>query len=97
MPRKELVGKVVSNKMDKTVVVAVESHAPHKKYGKQMVRTSKFKAHDAENKCNVGDRVRIQECPPISKDKHFQVVGNLGNERDVSVPTDVSATGETKA
>lgn len=88
MPRKELVGKVVSNKMDKTVVVAVENHFPHPKYEKMMVKTKKFKAHDAENKCQIGDRVRIQECPPLSRDKHFTVVANMGNERDVTVPTE---------
>jgi small subunit ribosomal protein S17 len=88
MPKKELVGKVVSNKMDKTVVVAVESYAPHRRYEKQIVRTNKFKAHDPENKCEMGDRVRIQECRPLSKDKHFQVVANLGKERDVSVPSE---------
>ncbi len=79
MPKKELVGKVVSNKMQKTVVVAVENDVQHRKYEKQTVKTSKFKAHDEENKCNIGDRVRIQECPPISKDKHFTVVAVLGN------------------
>jgi small subunit ribosomal protein S17 len=88
MPKKELVGKVVSNKMDKTVVVAVESYSAHKRYEKQIVRTSKFKAHDAENKCEIGDRVRIQECKPLSKEKHFQVIANLGKERDFSVPTE---------
>lgn len=80
MPKKELVGKVVSNKMQKTVVVAVANDVQHRKYEKQMVRTSKFKAHDEDNKCNVGDRVRIQECPPLSKDKHFKVIAILGNE-----------------
>ncbi len=79
MPKKELVGKVVSNKMQKTVVVAVENHVRHSKYEKQTVRTSKFKAHDEENKCQIGDRVRIQECPPLSRDKHFKVVAVLGN------------------
>ena len=88
MPRKELVGKVVSNKMQKTVVVAVETYVPHRKYEKQIIKTVKFKAHDAENKCNLGDRVRIQECPPISRDKYFHVVQNYGNERDVTVPTE---------
>jgi small subunit ribosomal protein S17 len=88
MPKKEVVGKVVSNKMDKTVVVAVESYAPHKKYGKQIIRTSKFKAHDAENKCEIGDRVRIQECRPLSKDKHFAVIANLGKEKDFAVPSE---------
>jgi small subunit ribosomal protein S17 len=79
MPKKELVGKVVSNKMQKTVVVAVEHDVQHYKYEKQMVRTSRFKAHDEENKCQIGDRVRIQECPPMSKDKHFKVIAVLGN------------------
>ena len=74
MPRKELAGKVVSNKMDKTVVVAVEARFPHPKYEKQMVKTQKFKAHDAENKCSIGDRVRIRECRPLSKEKSWVVI-----------------------
>ena len=88
MPKKELVGKVVSNNMQKTVVVAVENHVQHRKYEKQTVRTSKFKAHDEENKCKIGDRVRIQECPPISKDKHFQVVAVLGSALGTDVPSE---------
>jgi small subunit ribosomal protein S17 len=78
MPKKELIGKVVSNKMQKTVVVAVENYVRHRKYEKQTVRTSKFKAHDEENKCQIGEQVRIQECPPLSKDKHFKVIAVLG-------------------
>jgi len=74
MPKKELVGVVVSNKMDKTAVVAVESRNPHPKYEKQIVKTKKFKAHDAENKCQIGDSVRIQECRPLSKDKTWTVI-----------------------
>ena len=74
MSRKELYGKVVSNKMQKTVVVAVENRFPHDKYEKQIVRTNKFKAHDEDNKCDIGDMVRIQECRPLSKDKHFTVI-----------------------
>ncbi|HEY9713416.1 MAG TPA: 30S ribosomal protein S17 [Chroococcales cyanobacterium] len=74
MPRKELVGKVVSNKMDKTVVVAVENRFPHDKYEKQIVRTSKLKAHDETNKCKIGDRVRIRECRPLSKEKRYLVI-----------------------
>ena len=88
MPKKELVGKVVSNKMDKTVVVAVDNYVPHDRYEKQIVRTRKFKAHDADNKCQIGDRVRIQESRPFSKDKHFEVIQIIGNTRDVSVPTE---------
>lgn len=74
MPRKELVGKVVSNKMDKTAVVAVENRFPHPKYEKQIARTHKFKAHDAENQCSIGDKVRIQECRPLSREKRWLVV-----------------------
>jgi small subunit ribosomal protein S17 len=88
MPKKELVGKVVSNKMDKTVVVAVDSYVPHPRYEKQIVRTTKFKAHDAENKCQLGDKVRIQECRPLSKDKHFTVIQVIGSTRDLTVPTE---------
>lgn len=74
MPKKELVGKVVSNKMVKTVVVAVESLSAHKRYEKPIVHTRKFKAHDAENKCQVGDLVRLRECRPLSKEKRWLVV-----------------------
>ncbi len=59
MPRKEKIGKVVSNKMDKTIVVRVDEQRPHEKYGKFQTSTNKFKAHDAENTCNMGDTVRI--------------------------------------
>jgi small subunit ribosomal protein S17 len=85
MPKKELVGKVISNKMQKTVVVAVENDVQHRKYEKQTVRTSKFKAHDEENKCKIGQRVRIQECPPLSRDKHFKVIAILGSALDEKV------------
>lgn len=78
MPRKEIVGKVVSNKMDKTVVVAVEDRVPHPKYEKAIAKTKKFKAHDSENKCQIGDIVRIQECRPISKEKTWLVVEITG-------------------
>ena len=88
MPRKELVGKVVSNKMDKTVVVAVENHFPHPKYEKMMVMTKKFKAHDAENKCRIGDIVRLKECRPISKDKHFFVIAVTGHVGERAVASE---------
>ncbi|ACD65927.1 MAG TPA: 30S ribosomal protein S17 [Sulfurihydrogenibium sp.] len=71
---KEFVGKVVSNKMDKTVVVAVERKFPHPLYGKQVKKTKKFYAHDEENKCNEGDIVRIRESRPLSKLKRWVVV-----------------------
>jgi small subunit ribosomal protein S17 len=80
MPRKELVGKVVSNKMQKTVVVAVEGLAAHTKYEKPMVRTRKFKAHDPELKCQIGDRVRLRECRPMSKEKRWLVIDVVHGE-----------------
>lgn len=64
---------VVSDKMDKTVVVAVENRSSHPKYGKIVVRTKRYKAHDEENKCKEGDRVRIQETRPLSRTKRWQV------------------------
>lgn len=72
--RKTAVGRVVSNKMDKTVVVAIQDSVKHPIYGKIIKRTVKRKAHDQENQCNVGDRVRIMETRPISKDKRWRLV-----------------------
>ena len=72
--RKTRVGKVVSDKMDKTVVVAIQDSVKHPMYGKIIKRTVKRKAHDEENVCNVGDRVRIMETRPISKDKRWRLV-----------------------
>lgn len=83
MAVKERVGVVVSDKMQKTVVVAVENRAPHPKYGKIVVRTKRYKAHDEENKCKVGDRVRIQETRPLSKTKRWTVVNILDNTASV--------------
>ncbi|MGD1896049.1 MAG: 30S ribosomal protein S17 [Phormidesmis sp.] len=79
MAAKERVGLVVSNKMDKTVVVAVESRVQHPKYGKIMVRTKRYKAHDEENKCKEGDRVRISETRPISRHKRWTVADILSS------------------
>ncbi|MUG99698.1 30S ribosomal protein S17 [Scytonema sp. UIC 10036] len=73
MAVKERVGLVVSDKMQKTVVVAVENRSPHPKYGKIVVKTRRYKAHDEENKCKIGDRVRIQETRPLSKTKRWTV------------------------
>ena len=72
--RRTVVGRVVSNKMDKSVSVAIERLIKHPMYGKYMRRTSKVMAHDANNECNEGDRVAISECRPISKNKSWQVV-----------------------
>ena len=72
--RKTAVGRVVSDKMDKTVVVAIQDSVKHPTYGKIIKRTVKRKAHDEENQCGVGDRVRIMETRPISKDKRWRLV-----------------------
>ncbi|MEQ8754617.1 30S ribosomal protein S17 [Coleofasciculus sp. G1-WW12-02] len=79
MAVKERVGLVVSNKMDKTVVVAVENRSPHPKYGKIVVNTKRYKAHDEENRCQEGDRVRIQETRPLSRTKRWQVTEILNS------------------
>ncbi len=72
--RKVMVGTVKSNKMDKTVVVAVETNVSHGVYGKTVKRTYKLKAHDEENACQIGDKVRVMETRPLSKDKRWRVV-----------------------
>ena len=72
--RKTRVGHVVSNKMDKTIVVAVEDRVRHPLYKKIVNRTYKLKAHDANNECNIGDRVRVMETRPLSKDKRWRLV-----------------------
>ena len=72
--RKTRVGKVVSDKMDKTVVVIVEDRVAHKTYKKIIGRTYRLKAHDEENACGIGDRVRVMETRPLSKDKRWRVV-----------------------
>jgi small subunit ribosomal protein S17 len=73
MATKERVGTVVSDKMDKTVVVAVENRFPHPIYQKTVSRTKRYKAHDEENTCKVGDRVRITETRPLSRTKRWAV------------------------
>jgi small subunit ribosomal protein S17 len=73
MPRRTKTGLVTSNKMEKTVVVAVELMTRHRLYGRTVRRTRHFKAHDAKNECQIGDRVVIAESRPISKEKHWIV------------------------
>ena len=72
--RKTMVGKVVSDNMDKTVVVSIQDNVKHPLYKKIIKRTVKFKAHDEKNECGIGDRVMIMETRPISKDKNWRVV-----------------------
>lgn len=72
--RKTRIGKVISDKMDKTIVVAIETSVRHPLYGKIQKRTYKLKAHDENNECGVGDRVKVMETRPISKDKRWRLV-----------------------
>lgn len=88
MAVKERVGLVVSDKMQKTVVVAIENRSPHPKYGKIVVRTQRYKVHDEENKCVVGDRVRIQETRPLSKTKRWVVIDILNRTVATTAPTE---------
>lgn len=72
--RKTRVGKVVSDKMDKTIVVAIEDNVKHPLYKKIVKKTYKLKAHDENNECNIGDRVKVMETRPLSKDKRWRLV-----------------------
>jgi len=73
--RKTRVGKVVSNRMDKSIVVSIEDNVKHPKYGKVIKRTVKIHAHDENNECNVGDKVTVMETRPLSKTKRWRLVG----------------------
>ena len=72
--RQQKVGRVVSNKMDKTIVVVVESLKKHRIYKRTYKQTNRFQAHDEENVCQIGDMVRIEECRPLSKMKHWRLI-----------------------
>ena len=72
--RKTRTGKVTSNKMDKTIVVAIEDHVKHPLYGKIVKKTYKLKAPDENNECNIGDTVKVMETRPLSKDKRWRLV-----------------------
>ena len=72
--RKVMIGTVTSNKMDKTVVISVETSVKHKLYGKIVKRTYKLKAHDENKECQIGDKVKVMETRPLSKDKRWRVV-----------------------
>ncbi|MBR2654278.1 MAG: 30S ribosomal protein S17 [Lachnospiraceae bacterium] len=79
--RKVRIGKVVSDKMDKTVVVAIEDHIKHPLIGKIVKRTYKLKAHDEQNECGIGDTVRVMETRPLSKTKRWRVVNVIEKAR----------------
>jgi len=72
--RKTRIGKVTSNKRDKTIVVAIEEHVKHPLYGKVVKKTYKLKAHDENNECSIGDTVQVMETRPLSKDKRWRLV-----------------------
>ena len=79
--RKTRVGKVVSDKMNKTIVVAVEDHVKHPLYGKIDKKTYKLKAHDENNECGIGDTVKVMETRPLSKDKRWRLVSIIEKAR----------------
>lgn len=86
MSPKTLTGRVVSAKMDKTVVVVVESRRRHPRYKRVVKYSKRFKAHDKDNICHIGDVVRIIETRPLSRDKRWRVAEILGKEKIVEVP-----------
>nr|YP_009488714.1 30S ribosomal protein S17 [Grateloupia filicina]AWD77426.1 30S ribosomal protein S17 [Grateloupia filicina]BCB15026.1 30S ribosomal protein S17 [Grateloupia asiatica] len=77
MHKKETIGTVISNKMDKTITVAVKTKVAHKKYSKIIAKTNKYYAHDANNECRIGDQVKIEESKPISKNKRWILKGKI--------------------
>nr|YP_010619513.1 Ribosomal protein S17 [Xiphosiphonia pinnulata]WAX03526.1 Ribosomal protein S17 [Xiphosiphonia pinnulata] len=79
MSKKETFGTVISNKMDKTVTVIVKNPTTHKKYGKIINRTHKYCVDDPSNKCNIGDKVKIQETRPLSKNKRWKIIELIKN------------------
>lgn len=79
MPIKEVIGKVISNKMDKTITVAVIKKISHKKYNKVLSKTKKYYVHDEKNNYSIGDIVKIQEIRPISKNKCWKVIKKINN------------------
>lgn len=98
--RKQKVGRVVSNKMDKTIVVAVDYLRPHPLYRKTVRTTHKFYAHDEENQCQIGDTVRIEETRPLSKLKRWRLVEVLGSKDQpiaADLPEDIAAPKVSQA
>lgn len=94
MTTKERMGVVVSNKMQKTVVVAVENRAPSRKYGKTVVTTKHYKVHDEDNACQEGDRVRILETRPLSKTKCWKVASIIESASGQKSPQPISSPTE---
>jgi small subunit ribosomal protein S17 len=95
--RKTRTGKVISDKMDKTVVVMVESLRQHPLYKKVVKNRSKFKAHDENNACSMGDTVKIEETRPLSRDKRWRVIEIVRKKELAEVkPSELSETGESE-
>lgn len=86
--KQQMTGLVVSNKMDKTVVVKVDVRMRHPKYHKSYTKSLKYKAHDADNSAHMGDRVVIESCRPISKDKTFVIIKNMTPHEETPVVTE---------
>lgn len=84
MPVKQQVGIVISNKMQKTIVVQVENRYPHPIYSKTLIKTKKYLAHDEQETCNIGDQVLVQECRPLSKRKRWELVEILSKSSLIS-------------
>ena len=84
MPVKQQVGIVISNKMQKTIVIKVENRYPHPMYAKTLIKTKKYLAHDELEKCNIGDEVLVQECRPLSKRKRWKLVEILSKSSLIS-------------
>ena len=91
--RKTRTGKVVSDKMEKTITVAVEDHVKHPLYGKIVKKTYKLKAHDENNEAHIGDTVKVVETRPLSQDKRWRLVGILDSEGDYNHDTTGKQTG----
>lgn len=83
--RRSLIGEVISQKMEKTVVVKTQRIVQHAMYGKVIRQNTKFKAHDEKKECRVGDRVRIEECRSLSKDKHWRVAEILARTQQTEI------------
>jgi small subunit ribosomal protein S17 len=91
--RRELIAEVISSKMEKTVVVKVQRTVQHPMYGKVIRQRTEFKAHDEKKECHVGDRVRLVECRPLSKEKHWKVVEVLAHAQKVEPVLDEESEG----
>lgn len=84
MPVKQQIGIVISNKMQKTIVVKIEKRYPHPMYSKTLIKTKKYLAHDELEKCNIGDQVLLQECRPLSKKKRWKIIEILSKSSLIS-------------